>query len=156
MKRNIFTLLLGVLFFAAGCGSSAKPTDLPELHPVTITVTSEGKALEGAIIQLVSDPPQKFQATTGTDTDGKAVMKTYNYDGVPAGKFKVVITRDVDDDFVYTKNSDGSQGIAGSTRYQTIDTTFYDAITTPFEIEIPLKAGTNTSFEVGKTIKVKR
>ncbi|MDR1478400.1 MAG: hypothetical protein LBJ00_05605 [Planctomycetaceae bacterium] len=156
MKRNIFTLLLGVSFFVAGCGDSAKPTDLPKLHPVTITVTSEGNALEGAIVQLVSDPPIKFQAITGTDANGKAVMKTYNYDGVPAGNFKVVITRDIDDDFVYTENTDGSKGIASSTQYQTLDTKFYQATTTPFEIEVPLKAGTNTSFEVGKTIKVRR
>jgi hypothetical protein len=155
MYKNIFILLFGVLLFVAGCGDNTKPKDLPDLHPVTITVTSEGKPLERAVVNLVSDPPLKFQAITGTDANGKAIMKTYNYNGVPAGKFKVVITRDVDDDFVYTKNSDGTQGIAGSTRYRTLDVKFSKAETTPFEIEVPLKSGENTSFEVGKTIKVK-
>jgi hypothetical protein len=155
MYKNIFLLLFGVLLFVTGCGDSAKPKDLPELYPVTITVTSEGKPLENAVVDLVADPPLKFQAITGTDANGKAVMKTYNYNGVPVGKFKVVITRDIDDDFVYTQNSDGSQGIAGSTRYKTLDIKFSKADTTPFEIEVPLKSGQNTTFDVGKTVKIK-
>jgi hypothetical protein len=155
MYKNIFILLFGVLLFFAGCGNNTKPRDLPVLYPVTITVTSEGKPLENAVVDLVSNPPLKFQAITGTDINGKAVMKTYNYNGVPAGKFKVVITRDIDDDFVYVKNSDGSQGIAGSTRYQTLDIKFSKAETTPFEIEVPLKPEQNIIFEVGKTVKVK-
>ncbi|MDR1385171.1 MAG: Ig-like domain-containing protein [Planctomycetaceae bacterium] len=77
-NKNIFILSLGALFFVAGCGDSAKPKDLPKLYPVTITVTSEGTPLENAVVELVSDPPLKFQAITGTDANGKAVMKTYN------------------------------------------------------------------------------
>jgi hypothetical protein len=155
MYKNIFILLFGALLFVAGCGDNTKPKDLPDLHPVMITVTSEGKPLEKAVVNLVSDPPLKFQAITGTDADGKAIMKTYNYNGVPVGNFKVVITRDIDDDFVYGKNSDGSQRTAGSTRYRTLDVKFSKAETTPFEIEVPLKPEQNTTFDVGKTVRVK-
>jgi hypothetical protein len=132
MNKNIFILLLGVLLFIAGCGDSGDPKDLPKLYPVTISITSEGKPLENAIVNLIADPPLKFQAITGTDANGKAVMKTYNYDGVAAGKFKVVITRHINDGFVYTKNSDGTQGIESSTQYRTIDKKFSQATTTPF------------------------
>jgi hypothetical protein len=155
MYKNIFILLFSVLLFVTGCGDNTAPKDLPKLYPVTITVTSEGKPLEAAVVDLVSEPPSKFQAITGTDTNGKAVMKTYNYNGVPAGKFKVVITRDIDDDFVYGKNSDGTQGVTSATRYQTLDRKFSKAETTPFEIEVPLKPEQNTVFDVGKTVKIK-
>jgi hypothetical protein len=155
MYKNIFILLSGALLLVAGCGDRARPTDLPKLHPVTITITSEGKPLDKAVINLVSVPPSKFQAVTGTDANGKAVMKTYSYDGVPAGKCKVVITRNIDDDFVYGENSDGTKGIASYTRYRTIDTQFSSAETTPFEIEVPLQPDQKPTFEVGKTIKEK-
>jgi hypothetical protein len=36
-----------------------------------------------------------------------------------------------------------------------LDTKFSKAETTPFEIEVPLKAGENTTFDVGETVKVK-
>jgi len=139
-----------------GCGGDkSRPADLPKLHPVTITVTSEDQPLENAVVSLVASPPLKYQAITPTDAEGKAVMKTYGYEGVPEGKFRVVITRDIDDDFVYVENSDGTQGIGGSTRYRTIDTLTYQADTTPFEIEVPSPPNQNTVFEVGKTVKVK-
>jgi len=139
-----------------GCGGdSSRPADLPKLYPVTITVTSEGKPLEGAVVELVAVPPLKYQAITPTNAEGKAVMRTYGYDGVPEGKFSVVITRDIDDDFVYVENSDGTQGIGGSTRYRTIDTITYQADSTPFEIEVPLPPNQTTTFEVGETVKVR-
>jgi hypothetical protein len=88
--------------------------------------------LDSTVIDLVSVLPSKFQAVIGTDTNGKAVMQMYGYDGVPTGKFKVIITRSINDDFVYTKDSDGIKVIANYTRYRTIDTQFSSAETTPF------------------------
>lgn len=91
----VMSILVGCLWLAsAGCDQGPeKPADLPELVPVTITVTYNGEPVEGANV-LLAPTSGKFSAAGITDAGGKAVMKTdAKYEGVPAGEYQATVAK---------------------------------------------------------------
>jgi hypothetical protein len=40
----------------------------------------------------------KYKSLAITNAEGKAVMSTYGHEGVPVGKYKVVVVKNIDDD----------------------------------------------------------
>lgn len=156
MKKIILLTIVAVFVFMSGCnGDSRRPADLPKLYPILITVTSEGAPLEKASVILVADPQSKYQSLATTDSGGKAEIVTYGYKGAPEGRYKVIIERTLDDDLVYGKDTSGEQAVVSYTTYRTIDSVTYKKETTPFEVEVPTKPEQSTTFDVGKTVKVK-
>jgi hypothetical protein len=153
MKQFIIISLL--CFAAAGCQRSDAPGDLPKLFPCAVTITQDGKPLEGAVVEFVSsEDAAKYHAVGLTDAAGVAEMKTYGKDGAPEGKYKVVVRKHIHDDLVYGTNSAGEKEVSGYTTYRTIDDQFADAKTTPHEIEITGKGKkVKQTFDVGKAIK---
>lgn len=95
MKKYIFVVLAGgllsmVSFF--GCGGEKLPDGMPPLFPYEITITQEKTPLEGASVYLVSDAVP-YVIAGKTDASGLATMKTQDYTGVPAGDYKVTVSK---------------------------------------------------------------
>lgn len=91
-NRHGFTCL-ALILMVAGCG---KPKEsLPELIPVTGTITWDGKPLVGAMVALIPlEGTPGAGANGSTDAEGKYVLRanTRNEPGTPAGKYKVVLS----------------------------------------------------------------
>ena len=86
---------LGVL---CGCAGEKTPPDMPKLQSTIITITQEGKPLEGANVQLVKKDDLNYKWLCGgtTTADGKCVVKTLGkYNGVPEGDFTVLVYKTV-------------------------------------------------------------
>jgi hypothetical protein len=88
-----FPCLFGLLVTCAlvGCGS-----DLPKTVPVTGTVTLDGKPLEGATVNLISDEGS-LAAGGVTDESGNFSLRTTvgdkMVDGAKVGTHKVAVTK---------------------------------------------------------------
>jgi 5-hydroxyisourate hydrolase-like protein (transthyretin family) len=159
MFRILFSLtLFCTLFSVSGCKDSSRPEDLPKLFPCVITITQEGKPLEEASVELVAADQNnaKYKSLTITDTEGKANMSTYGHKGVPAGKYKVVVTKNIQDDFIYKEDEDGERELVSYKTYRAVEPQFSNAKTTPHELEITGKGQKpEVTFDVGKAIKVR-
>ncbi len=91
-RWNLITPLLVGLAGCAG-GSTAKP--LPPTQPVTGTVTLDDSPLEGALVTFIPTGNTAGVECAGkTDSEGVYVpAQTRGVEGVPAGKYKVVVSR---------------------------------------------------------------
>jgi predicted small lipoprotein YifL len=85
---NRFIVLSCLTLVIAGCGEKK-----PATFPVTGTVTLDGKAVEGAQITFVGEPPEKSAATV-TKADGSYEMATFDAgDGALPGSYKIMVTK---------------------------------------------------------------
>jgi len=153
MSRHTYILLLPFLFLF-GCADSDRPSDMPKLYPCTVSVIQGGSPLEGAIVTFHSDSEQKYRPVAYTGTDGNAVMLTYGFPGVPTGKYKITVSKVVDDDFVYGADEDGMEIIVSSNTYRLVEETHSKVETTPHEIETTTKRGQIT-LDVGAPVRVR-
>lgn len=95
--NKYYLALLSFVLFICGCTPSNRPTDLPKLHPCTLSFTMEGKPLDEASITLYSNDPTlaKWSAGGITDATGKVILQTNGqFSGAPAGSFKIVVLKD--------------------------------------------------------------
>lgn len=85
MRRPIllFALTAG-LVSVSGCGD--------KLTPVNGTVTYDGTPVDGATIVFMSESGSK-QAIGRSDDSGKFALEYNNGPGIPAGTYKVMVTR---------------------------------------------------------------
>jgi hypothetical protein len=178
MLKKIFVLVLIFLGIChwGGCTKHSLPDDLPKLIPTTIIVTQEGKPFDNALVSLLPiDANTKWSAVGRANIDGKAQMSTNGmYDGVVAGKYKVVIlkeeTEKLPDPYEgapdaktdmdkyqewYMKNE---SKIAAMQRRQAKVFTFVErqytsAETTPLELEITDNVH-KYNIDAGKTVKI--
>ncbi|MDR1492825.1 MAG: hypothetical protein LBT05_08895 [Planctomycetaceae bacterium] len=152
-------LLIVLLTTIVGCSPNNKPSDLPPLYPCTIAIKQDDLPLTEAAVELLPIPPTvaKYRAASITGTDGKASMTTYGFSGVPAGKYKVVISKNIQDDLVYGDNpSTGQKEIVSFQKYATVESKYSSTETTPYEIEITgKKKKAEHIFDVGKSVKIK-
>ena len=82
-------------------------------------------------------------------------MLTYGYPGAPAGKYKILVSKTIEDDFVYGLNEYGEQAVVSSNKYQMVDSDYSKADTTPHEVEVATKGKTQTTIDVGAPIRVR-
>ncbi len=89
------TLAVVVCLLCLGCGEK-KPEE-PKLFPVKGKVTLDNVAIAGASVAfLPTEPGQGTRASGGrTNEAGIYELETNGKAGIPAGKFKVVITKRV-------------------------------------------------------------
>jgi 5-hydroxyisourate hydrolase-like protein (transthyretin family) len=120
-------------------------------------ITQDGVPLADASVEFVpaESSQSKYRAVTQTDESGTSQMSTYGHSGVPAGKYKVVVTKkeDGEPDRYFKDESTGEQKPIGWKAYRLVEPKFSSAETTPHEIEIIGKKVTAT-FDVGKAIRV--
>lgn len=134
----IMLLLTGLA--AMGCSDRQRPGDLPKLYPCELTITQEGTPLSGANVTLfpAEETNAKYQASSITNSEGKATLKTYGFDGIPAGKYKVCVRKVIGEE---------------NAEYQTVERQYSDSDKTPHEIEIIGGKTFQTSLDVGKAVK---
>jgi hypothetical protein len=92
-------VIFSLFFFVIGC--SQTPPELKGLYPVTVTVTENGKPLEGVVVSLVNKQPQTLRGCSGlTDFKGVAVIETKIRDlsgkGVASGEYDVILSKNID------------------------------------------------------------
>jgi hypothetical protein len=142
--KHLFILLslIGLL----GCGEQ-RPAGMPPLYPATVTVTRGSEPLSGVFVALrAEEEALGIWSSSGiTGQDGSIRFKTQGkYDGVPAGKYKVVLSLEEMEDagkkFYY--------------RVSLIDPKFNEESTTPAEFEVK-KSGNMLSVDVGDAVKVR-
>ena len=154
MNNYRYLLLLPVFLFY-GCSDSSRPSDLPPLYSCTISVTQGGVALEGAYVELVSPDAQKYRPSAVTDASGNAGMLTYGHSGTPAGTYKILVRKTIEDDIVMGTDEYGGQAVVSSNRYETVGDRYSNVETTPHEIEVTSRGRTQITIDVGEPVRVR-
>ena len=149
----LFSLAL-VAVVAVGCGKSNKPSDMGELGGCVVKVTQDGAPLEGAdVIFYAQDPEnQKYTPSGRTNEKGEAKIKTYGFEGVPAGEYKVTVTKLVIEEGELVVAEDGSESVEGGSEYQAVDAEYRDVNTTPLSITVTDPMTEVPTFEVGSAV----
>lgn len=93
MRFTCVVRVASLLLLLAGCGS--RDPNLPDLVPVTGTITLDDKpASNTTIIFLPTGPSNATGIGGATDAAGKYMLRTaHNGDGAPVGDYKVVISK---------------------------------------------------------------
>ena len=113
MKKYLLLIACVLASVASlGCKDKSRPADLPEdMSPCFVTITQEGKPLEGASVSFEYTTPVKYTTSGVTDANGVAQMSTYGYGGAQIGTAKVVVTKMVTEGLVEaTDDEEGSMG----------------------------------------------
>ena len=149
--RNVLALTCLLLCVCAGCDkNSERPADLPEdMTPTKITITQEGKPLEGASVLLEYDTPMKYPTSGITDEKGVATMVTYGFAGAQQGTAKVVVIKLVTEGETQGEEY-GKKGEYG-TDFHVVDAKYRTKETTDLEITIG-KKNVKETFEVGAPV----
>jgi hypothetical protein len=137
---------------------------MPKLYSSQITITQEGKKLDGATVILFNNDTSQSQWVVGglTDRNGVCTLKTLGkFNGAPVGKYKVIVER------IFVKESETAKQPVPTDqqaqeeyyakigneekRYDNVNLKYKLPTTTDLEIEII--AGKNEkTFDVGKAI----
>jgi hypothetical protein len=164
-------IIISVFLMSVLCGCSQRPLqpdNLPKLTPCKITITQDHLPLEGANVSLHSVTSETQQWVSGgrTDANGVAEIRTNGrYNGVPVGKFKVLITKTevepsklppppAEDDPNFPAWMAKSQNEVLPS-YQLVDKQYAHPQTTPHELEISGSESVNVTFDTGKKIREK-
>jgi len=144
--HRLLLISLLLLVTCAGCfGGPQKPAGLPELHPLTLTLTQDGQPLADAIVSLKSLDNANIWAVGGTsDTQGAVkVMTAGDFPGAPAGQYKVTVIK-----------TETEVNGKIKTDYSVIDQKLISSTTTLLEVDVT--PGKNTAtLDVGKAVRIK-
>ena len=158
----LFFTFAVALSFLTGCGDkedARRPKDMPKLYAVTITVTQEGKPLEGADVTLIAKTPATYGVSSGeTNASGEVKPRTYGFVGVPAGEYLVTVNKaGLEGAQERTEtNEDGETftNIVGGQNFSYVDDKYWrDRSNTPLGIVVTEK-GARESFELGAPVRV--
>lgn len=145
--RNQLLILFALLTIPfVGCGQKLPP-GMPPLTPCTITVTMDGKPVDEARIAFYSTD-LKFACSGFTgDTGTTRMMTDGKYRGVPAGKYKVLVTKIFVEEREYKGFLEEAK-LPPKKREAIIDLLYEDEEQTPFEIEITQGKSASMTCEV--------
>jgi hypothetical protein len=164
----MFCTVILLMISIIGCQSNGEiPADLPKLNLCKITITQEGLPLEGASVMLrLIGGTQQWYPSGQTDASGNIDFYTNGrYKGVPAGKYKIVVTKfetepsklpsaPPEDAPKYGKWLEQSQQEIRA-NFQLIEQTFTKAETSTLEIEVTDGKEAVGTFDVGKKVRNK-
>ncbi|WP_442507783.1 carboxypeptidase regulatory-like domain-containing protein [Novipirellula sp. SH528] len=149
------TAAVAALLFVVACGCSGEsaPDGLPDLYPTTLTIHQSGSPLVGASVQLVSTDPVlgKWVSGGSTNDKGEVVVMTHgNFEGAPAGKFKVTVNKTLTDGQV----AGNDPGVSSPVKmYDLVDAKYRNLTTTPIEVEIAAGENKLDVIDVGAAVK---
>ncbi|MDR2705717.1 MAG: Ig-like domain-containing protein [Planctomycetaceae bacterium] len=93
LKIILATEIILLCLCLLGCGKN-EPNGIPSLQPCSITVMLDDAPLPEATVLFKPTQDGGISASGITDNNGKALMKIQaTYDGVPKGKYKVMIVK---------------------------------------------------------------
>ncbi len=164
--RSLFLLSLAALFMlSSGCGQKL-PKGMPKLYKTQLTITQDGKPLEGANVVVTSANFASAPWSSGgiTDASGSVILKTEGqYDGVPIGSYVVTVTKiEGPPGLELPKNSKTDADFREYDRIlkqiednsvEVVDKQFMNMKTTPLKLEV--KGKTNETFDVSPAVKNK-
>jgi len=155
MRTILFLSICTALLLQAGCGGDhGRPADLPRLFPVSITITQENQPLEGATVTVVSKTPSKYGTSSGTtNASGTVTLRTYGFNGVPAGEYAVMVTRVGDENQRESLTPEGETVMVGGQAFNYVDVQFSDESTTPLSLTVT-ERGARETFEVGAPVRI--
>lgn len=150
----IFSTAL-VAVVALGCVKSNKPSDMGDLGGCLVKVTQDGAPLEGAdvIFHAQDEANKKYTPSGRTNEKGEAKIKTYGFEGVPAGEYKVTVTKLHIEEGEVVVAEDGSETVEGGSEYQVVDAEFRDVNTTPLSVTITDPMTEVPVFDVGAAVE---
>lgn len=150
----LFSLAL-VAVVAVGCGKSNKPSDMGELGGCVVKVTQDGAPLEGAdVIFYAQDPEnQKYTPSGRTNEKGEAKIKTYGFEGVPAGEYKVTVTKLVIEEGTLVVADNGAESVERGAEYQVVAAEYRDVNTTPLSVTVTDPMKEVPVFDVGAAVE---
>ena len=141
MKNTGISLLLFHIVLLAGfaasfgCGQKLPP-GMPTLNPCMITVNMEGKPIENVTVRLVSENQIHWGCSGITNSSGKAALVTDGkYKGIPAGKYKVLLSR-IDTEHREYKGFIEEAKLPPKKQTVVINLKYEDEDETPYEITI--------------------
>jgi len=165
MQFRIYLALTLVLCLISGCKQKPRPDGFPDLYPCTITITQEGKPLEGADVRLMPESGTALWITAGkTNASGVAKLSTHaDYVGAPAGTYKVLVSKYVTAPSQYpvpAKDASGDEVSAWRAKVAVevcpvtrhVKPEFDDVKMTPHSITIT-KGSNKGTFDVGEAIQ---
>jgi hypothetical protein len=151
LKCFLFLVLLGCVFGFLGC-ADPKPDGLPNLQPVSLQFTQDGTPCEKASVNLSPQDGNRWAVGGSTDANGIVQLKTHGkYQGVPAGKYKIVVTKTERETVGPPPNSVFEQ--QQENIYDLIDPVYSNPEKTPLEIEIVAGKNQFQPFDLGKKIR---
>lgn len=101
MNKFLFVFLGALCLFSvlliSGC--EKVPDGFPRTIPCTVTITDEGKPVDGVFIQIDTVPPtSSLSITAKADANGQAMMQTYlgayGRSGVPTGNLVLSLQKE--------------------------------------------------------------
>lgn len=99
MSRFALSFFVFSALIFAGCNNDdpTRPAGMPSLKPCTVIVTEGGTPLHTTSVTLFSEDgtPSKWGSGGITDAAGKATLISRGFEGAPAGKYKVTLSRNV-------------------------------------------------------------
>ena len=155
-SKAFVALLFPFFLSIAGCGPEL-PEGMPKLYPCTLTITQDGKPLEGASVILFSMDPNisKWASNGVTDSSGNVVMKTQGkYDGAAAGDYKVLVTKIIVEEGVVLQaetETTPEKSIPGKT-FSYVEQQYGDPLKCPLTLTVSTGKTTET-LDVGKYVK---
>ena len=145
----LFVLVLPM----AGCQKQSVPDGFPAIYPCVAIVFQDEKPLENSVVTFKQlDPLSKYEPSGTTDAKGFVTMKTYGHNGVPLGKYKVIITKYSEEGGNETVDLiSGRKIIKNQQSFSLIDKQYRNESTTPYEVEVT-KGKNSFQFDVGKPV----
>ena len=145
-----------VLLLLVGCKAEPLPPWLPELHPVRVEVLQDAAPLPAAVVTFFPSDGARNSVDLAvggaTGNDGIATITTQGkYLGVPAGRYKICISRQVVDETSAASTDPGSD-VPDSAPVEVVQREFRVAKTTPFEIVVPVESDECYSCDVGTAV----
>ncbi|MFG0267408.1 MAG: hypothetical protein ACF8AM_20000, partial [Rhodopirellula sp. JB055] len=158
---------LALTLAMSGCGDS-RPEGMPETYPASITVSQDGVPLADATVTFYPEDSSLNRWPVGgtTNEEGTATLMTSTrYEGAPAGKFKVIVSKDVTEGDPYPKHPG-----PGATRdeineydralktgkfevYKVVAKEYRTAGTTPLTVEVTSSGENIFSEDLGAPVK---
>jgi len=156
MRTSLISFLFLAILLYTGCSrNDGRPADMPKLYPVTISIIQDGQPLDGATVTLIAKTPSTYGTASATTVAGTAKIRTYGYDGVPAGDYTVLVEKRVTEgEREIIQEGMGVVGMVGGRVYQLVDAQFTTQATTPFSISVAERRGATETFDVGTAIRL--
>lgn len=156
----IFLFLTGIGMLFCGCGGDKRPEGMPELKPVTLTITQDGAPLTNASVTLIAQDSANAIWPAGGTTNSSGVLKVKTmskFDGAPIGKYKIVVEKTETtgaDTAVESSDEAGATAAKSDVKsYNLVESQFRSAASTPLELEVTASGGNSQKFDVGKAVR---